>query len=164
MEGILLPLHTARLYLDLDTPLEQVFQLASVFLAVIAFSMGVPDSNRGRYNPEAARVALLRGHRVTLVEREDHVGGLARAAGPHGALIDWYEREHARLGTNVVLGHHALDGLEEDTVIVQCSGSLPGRRDYEVEGERKKESGGDFFLFVRVGDGWRVAQRMVLPA
>jgi hypothetical protein len=35
--------------------------------------------------------------------------------------------------------------------------------DYEVEGERKKESGGDFFLFVRVGDGWRVAQRIVLP-
>ena len=36
--------------------------------------------------------------------------------------------------------------------------------DYEVEGVRKKESGGDFFLFVRVGDEWRVAQRMVLPA
>ena len=35
--------------------------------------------------------------------------------------------------------------------------------DYEVDGVRKKENGGDLFLFVRVGDGWKVAQRTVLP-
>ncbi len=82
---------------------------------------------------EAARVAALRGHRVTLVEREERVGGMARVAGPHGALIDWYEREHARLGTTIVLGAGAIDGLDPDAVLVQCTGSAPGRRDYEIE-------------------------------
>ena len=81
---------------------------------------------------EAARVATLRGHHVTLVERDDRVGGMARAAGPHGALIDWYEREHARLGTDIRLGATTADARAPDAVVVQCTGSQPGRRDYEV--------------------------------
>ncbi len=95
---------------------------------------------------EAARVARLRGHHVTLVEREDHVGGMARTAGPHGALIDWYAREHARLGTDVVLGAPAAVGRDADAVVVQCTGSRPGRRGYEVAGDA---------TVIDVADFWR---------
>jgi mycofactocin system FadH/OYE family oxidoreductase 1 len=84
---------------------------------------------------EAARVAALKGHRVTLAERDNNVGGLARVAGPHGALIDWYEHEHRRLGTTIVFGAHAIDDPEADTVIVQCTGSLAGRRDYDIDAD-----------------------------
>jgi 2,4-dienoyl-CoA reductase (NADPH2) len=80
---------------------------------------------------EAARVAALRGHRVRVIERTDRVGGMARAAGPNAALIDWWEREHARLGTDLRLG---TDSWEPDaqTVVIQATGSLPGHRTYEV--------------------------------
>lgn len=80
---------------------------------------------------ETARVASLKGHRVTLVERDDRVGGLARVAGPHGALIDWLEREHERLGTTVRCAADATP--TGDAVVVQCTGSRPGRREYDVE-------------------------------
>lgn len=36
--------------------------------------------------------------------------------------------------------------------------------DYEIDGERKKEHGGDFFLFVRSGESWKAALRIALPA
>ncbi|TFH19425.1 MAG: mycofactocin system FadH/OYE family oxidoreductase 1 [Acidimicrobiales bacterium] len=80
---------------------------------------------------EVARVAAIRGHQVTVVERDDHIGGLARAAGPHGPLIDWWEREHELLRTDIRL---ATDSWETDdrTVVIQATGSLPGPRPYET--------------------------------
>jgi NADPH-dependent 2,4-dienoyl-CoA reductase/sulfur reductase-like enzyme len=62
---------------------------------------------------EAARVAALRGHRVTLVEAEDALGGTLRTARlvPHHAAIgdiaDWLARELARLGVDVRLKQRA---------------------------------------------------------
>ena len=50
---------------------------------------------------EAARVAAIRGHDVTVVERADQLGGMARVAGPHLALVEWFEREIQRLGVTV---------------------------------------------------------------
>ena len=80
---------------------------------------------------EAARVATIRGHRVTVIERDDHIGGLGRAAGPHGPLIDWWEREHELLGTDIRL---ETDSWETDdrTVVIQATGSLPCPRPYEA--------------------------------
>ena len=80
---------------------------------------------------EAARVAAIRGHRVRIVERTDRVGGMARTAGPNAALVDWWEREHARLGTDIEFG---ADSWEADahTVVIQATGSLPGHRPYDV--------------------------------
>ncbi|HYN32571.1 MAG TPA: mycofactocin system FadH/OYE family oxidoreductase 1 [Ilumatobacteraceae bacterium] len=80
---------------------------------------------------EAARVASLRGHRVRIVERDDRVGGLALIAGPNAALVDWWQREHSRLGTDIATG---IDSWEADggTVVIQATGSLPGHHPYET--------------------------------
>jgi 2,4-dienoyl-CoA reductase (NADPH2) len=84
---------------------------------------------------EAGRVCALRGHRVRIIEREDHVGGLARVAGPNAAFVDWWEREHGRLGTDIRLGVAdvaAQVGDLDRPVVIQATGSRPGRRPYEV--------------------------------
>jgi 2,4-dienoyl-CoA reductase (NADPH2) len=57
-------------------------------------------------------------------------------AGPHRALVEWYEREHARLGTDVRTGVSArqVDSATGDApVVVQCTGSRPGRPTFEVD-------------------------------
>jgi 2,4-dienoyl-CoA reductase (NADPH2) len=88
---------------------------------------------------ETARVATLRGHRVTVIEESDRIGGLARIAGPNGALIDWYEREHARLGTDIKLNTDSWEMPESDLdthpVVVQCTGSVSGVAPYESNGD-----------------------------
>ncbi len=88
---------------------------------------------------EAARVAILRGHQVRLIERDDAVGGLARVAGPHGPLVDWYRREHERLGTDIVLHTDADDAIGDGdgapVVVVQCTGSVPGIREYGIDAD-----------------------------
>jgi 2,4-dienoyl-CoA reductase (NADPH2) len=57
---------------------------------------------------EAARVAALRGHRVTLVERERHLGGTAFFSQlvyePNGEFVAWLAAELRRLGVEVRLG------------------------------------------------------------
>ena len=87
---------------------------------------------------EAARVAAIRGHRVSVVEQSDHLGGLAAAAGPNGALVDWWRREHERLGTDIRLGTDTWEGHDADgdaaahVTVIQATGSLPGPRPYDV--------------------------------
>ncbi len=77
---------------------------------------------------EAARVASLRGHRVTVLEREAHVGGqvawAARAPWrPHlGDHVRWQARELGRLGVTVTTGVSAdvtaVLELDPETVII----------------------------------------------
>lgn len=63
---------------------------------------------------EAARVAALRGHKVDLYERSEHLGGvLWPAATPEfkrelRAMIGWWERQIAQLPVTVHLGVHVL--------------------------------------------------------
>ena len=80
---------------------------------------------------EAARVAAIRGHRVTVVEQSDHLGGLAAVAGPNGALVDWWRREHERLGTHIHLATSTWDAGDH-TAVVQATGSVPGPPPYEI--------------------------------
>jgi 2,4-dienoyl-CoA reductase (NADPH2) len=81
---------------------------------------------------EAARVAALRGHRGTLVERRDDVGGLAAVAGPNGALVDWWRSELERIDVDVRLGTDTWEA-DDRTIVVQATGSRPGVRPYDVD-------------------------------
>jgi mycofactocin system FadH/OYE family oxidoreductase 1 len=81
---------------------------------------------------EAGRIAAMCGHRVTIIERADHIGGLAAVAGPNRALVDWWEREHRRLGTGINLGVDTWTA-DEHTVVIQATGSRPGAHPYDVE-------------------------------
>ena len=74
---------------------------------------------------EAARVAALRGHRVSLYEAEEELGGFMRLAAraPHRGelqlILDWWRRELERLGVPIHVGRHISDpaGLNADAVI-----------------------------------------------
>ena len=83
---------------------------------------------------EAARVAALRGHQVTLYEREPRLGGMVNVAAiPPGKeklnwITEYFAHELPRLGVEVYLGE-ALDAdkvraLNPDVVIV-ATGSEP---------------------------------------
>jgi 2,4-dienoyl-CoA reductase-like NADH-dependent reductase (Old Yellow Enzyme family) len=77
---------------------------------------------------EAARLAALRGHEVTLVERADHLGGQLRLAArvrsrrEMGLIADWLEREIRRLGVRILTGAEAsadmLAELEPDVAVL----------------------------------------------
>ncbi len=83
---------------------------------------------------EAAAVAAMRGHRVTLWERSSRLGGrLALARGlrlreDFGLWLDFAERRLARLGVEVVLGQaaspEAISALEPDRVVL-ATGATP---------------------------------------
>jgi pyruvate/2-oxoglutarate dehydrogenase complex dihydrolipoamide dehydrogenase (E3) component len=83
---------------------------------------------------EAARVAALRGHRVTLLEATQRLGGMlnlaARLPKRHG-MIDiavWLEAEIHRLGVDVRLGCYAEAGevlAENPDAVIVATGSCP---------------------------------------
>jgi hypothetical protein len=80
---------------------------------------------------EAARVAMIRGHRVTVIERSDRIGGLAAVAGPNGALVEWWRGEHERLGTDIRLGTDTWT-VGDHATLLQATGSSPGHRPYDT--------------------------------
>jgi NADPH-dependent 2,4-dienoyl-CoA reductase/sulfur reductase-like enzyme len=87
---------------------------------------------------EATRRLCLRGHRVTLLERSDRLGGLAHAAGAaepgNAPLSRWLESEVRRLGASLQLGREAtpegIAALAPDAVVVAIGAgagpTLPG--------------------------------------
>jgi len=85
---------------------------------------------------EAARTAAWRGHKVTVWEKEAHIGGQWNLAlVPPGkqefaSLLDFYKYELNRLGVEVVLNQtadpEAVKGFAADAVIV-ASGAKPRR-------------------------------------
>lgn len=82
---------------------------------------------------EAARVAAVRGHRVTMVDLDERVGGLAAVSGPGGPLVAWQARELEHLGVSVHMGRGASDTEFADAnVVVQCTGSRAGKRTFDV--------------------------------
>jgi mycofactocin system FadH/OYE family oxidoreductase 1 len=116
---------------------------------------------------ETARVAAIRGHRVTVVERAPTAGGVAAIAGPNGALVDWLVAEVGRLGVDVRTGTSAIP---TGGCVIQCTGSIPGVREYEVgdrgvvldvvdvrRGTTKLPAEGDIVLFDPIGGPVAVA-------
>lgn len=93
---------------------------------------------------ETARVAAARGHRVTIVERDEAPGGIAAVAGPHRGVVDWLVAECQHLGVSFRFGTTVADdgstatgadGVDAriDAPLVQCTGSRPGARPYAVD-------------------------------
>ncbi len=90
---------------------------------------------------EAARTAALRGYKVTLFEKSDHLGGHIVEAGAHSfkseiaKLNAWYQRELKELGVNVKLDHepciNCIRKEEADAVILatgtnEAAPKIPG--------------------------------------
>ncbi|MDO5704886.1 MAG: FAD-dependent oxidoreductase [Paracoccus sp. (in: a-proteobacteria)] len=83
---------------------------------------------------EAARVAASRGHQVEIVEAAPVIGGQFRLAGMQPRrgqileLLDWYERQFARLGVTVQRNTY-LEAEEITThsagLVILATGSLP---------------------------------------
>ena len=90
---------------------------------------------------ECARIASARGHRVTLAERGDALGGMLRVAAngagraPLARYADWLEAEIDRLGVKVECGREvtADEIASFDGEVVLCTGSRSGQRAYETE-------------------------------
>jgi 2,4-dienoyl-CoA reductase (NADPH2) len=94
---------------------------------------------------ETARVAAARGHHVRIVERSDHLGGVA-ALLPHAApLTDWLARECEDAGVLVQLNTDAPQAGTEE-VVVQCTGGQRGIATYDVA---------DGATVIEVLDAWR---------
>lgn len=83
---------------------------------------------------EAARMTAFSGHRVTLFERRDRLGGqmlLAREMPGRreiGDIVPWYERQLASLGVDVRLSTEVSEGMLSELspdVIVLATGSQP---------------------------------------
>jgi len=102
--------------------ISQIFVSSSISCAVNAFtgreaelrlepaklSRSVLVVGGGPAGMEAARLAALRGHRVTLVEAKTVLGGRFRHAAatsdPNAELLRWLERQVGRLSVDVRLG------------------------------------------------------------
>ena len=82
---------------------------------------------------ETARVAALRGHAVTIVEKSAATGGIAAIAGPGQPLVAWLNSEIDRLKVRVELGRQ-FDGssLGDSQVVFQATGAQRGVAEYEV--------------------------------
>jgi NADPH-dependent 2,4-dienoyl-CoA reductase/sulfur reductase-like enzyme len=83
---------------------------------------------------ETARVAAGRGHRVTLLERGERLGGttwFSQLTTPANApLVDWLEHEIRRLGVDVRLREPATVAAVRDLapdVVVVATGAVRGR-------------------------------------
>ncbi len=97
-------------------------------LSKVANPLRVVIVGAGIAGLECARVAAIRGHKVSVYEKKDMIGGQAWYAGtPPGreeivGMIQWYEDELARLGVPVHLGQEmqvdSIIALKPETVIL----------------------------------------------
>ena len=88
---------------------------------------------------EAARVAALRGHKVTVWEKEAFIGGQWNLAaippgkGEFASLLDYYQVELARLKVNLCLNHSAdiqKTAAENPDAIIVATGAIPVSPDF----------------------------------
>jgi 2,4-dienoyl-CoA reductase-like NADH-dependent reductase (Old Yellow Enzyme family) len=119
---------------------------------------------------ETARVAAAAGHRVTLAERGDRLGGAvpvaAAGAGRErlAAATEWLIGECDRLGVKVETGRTitAADLAGTDGEVVLCTGSRPGLRAYAVEAGATVLSAADALAAVVGGDDQVPAGRVLV--
>ena len=100
---------------------------------------------------ESARVLALRGHKVTIYEKTDRLGGVFIAASAPDfkerdkALIEWYKKEMLDLGITIRFNTTITDveSLDADEVIV-ATGATP--RKLRVKGFEKGIEACDYLL------------------
>ena len=80
---------------------------------------------------ETARIATLRGHRVTIYEKSDKLGGVYNQAAnfdfkePDKKLLEWYKNQITRLNIEVKLNTEVKDikNLDADEVVIATGSS-----------------------------------------
>ena len=106
-------------------------------------SLDVAVVGGGPAGLEAARVAALRGHRVTLHEQAEHLGGQLRTWTRLASrrelrrIVDWQQRQLERLQVRIRLGHRVQSAADLDRaeVVVLAAGARPGPASVEGAAE-----------------------------
>jgi len=102
------------------------------FLHIIpaAKKLNVGIAGGGIAGMEAARIAMLRGHKVTIFEKENELGGILRACcmvPPKDKMkwyLDWIRRQISKLGVEVRLNTEATpENLKNFDVVLCASGA-----------------------------------------
>ena len=111
--------------------------------APAAKSLDVAVVGGGPAGLEAARVAALRGHRVTLYEQSEHLGGqlrtwarLASKRELHG-IVEWQQRQLEGLQVRIRFRHRvsAAEDLGAADTVVLAAGARPGPSSVEGAAE-----------------------------
>ncbi|MEG1520471.1 MAG: FAD-dependent oxidoreductase, partial [Clostridia bacterium] len=107
---------------------------------------------------EVARVATLRGHKVTIYEKSNQLGGIFIAAATPSfkekdrELIEWYKNEIAKLHIEVKFNTEvkSLESLKADEIVV-ATGAIPRR--FKINGIEKTVEACEYLLGQKeVGD------------
>ena len=171
------PFFDRRVRCAVNPVLGRELDLADVERAVAEQSRTVAVVGGGPAGLEAARVAAERGHRVTVWEAGEQIGGALRFAAlvyePNLRLLRWYEHEMHRLGVDLRLGTTAdvdqVDALDPDVLIV-ASGArrvrpeIPGvEQDHVFDGDDLRDlltGSGDGSAIKKLGVTTRIAVRL----
>lgn len=95
---------------------------------------------------EAARTSALRGHNVTLFEKEDNLGGQVKfACLPPGkdelkSIIEYYSKQLAKLGVNMKLNEEVRSAYiekEKPDVVIIATGANPIRPEIPIMEKEK---------------------------
>ena len=120
---------------------------------------------------ETARVAAQRGHRVTMWEAADQIGGALRFAAlvyePNLRLLRWYEHEMQRLTVDIRLGTRAtVDRIEavDADVIVVATGARRERPELPGVDQRHVFDGDDLRDVLTGGGDGSAARKLGLGA
>lgn len=133
------PFFDQRVRCSVNPETGRELERSALLRAPSASPQNVVVVGSGPAGMEAARVAALRGHRVSLFESEDHLGGTLRFAAlvyePNERLLRWYEHEMSRLPIEIHTGEEASPEIVArqgaDVVIVatgarRIRSALPG--------------------------------------